>query len=138
VNRPLRIAVCVALCALPACFRATSTTGVTKSGSPAAQQKGVREATESVAAGVLKLKEYPPLPAPAQHGEYIKLLQEKGIGYEVMSLPTGVADADFRAEIQGWNEVMQAEIQKKLGPTFLADLREEANKRWEEKVKGRK
>jgi len=96
------------------------------------------EANESVAAGSLKLREYPPLPSPAQHGEYIALLKEKGIGYEVMGLPPGVADADFRAEVAGWNEVMRAEIQKKFGPTFLADLHEEANRRWEDRVKGRK
>jgi hypothetical protein len=133
-----RLALCVALLALPACFRAAPTGGQAGARAPAAREKGVREANESIATGVLKLKEYPPTPASAQHGEYIALLKEKGIGYEVLDLPPGVTDADFRAEVAGWNEVMGAEIQRKFGPTILADLREEANRRWEEKVKGRK
>lgn len=104
----------------------------------APREKGLREAAESVAAGVLKLREYPPTPASAQHGEYIQLLRASGIGYEVLNLPAGVSDADFRAEVAGWNEVMQAAIGKKFGPTFLGDLQEEANRRWGERAKGRK
>jgi hypothetical protein len=122
------------LISLPACDWA----GPASAGSSAARDKGRREANETAAAGTLRLREYPPTPASAQHGEYIDLLKEKGIGYQVLSLPAGVADADFRAEIAGWNEVMQAEITKKFGPTVLADLLEEANKRWEERVKNRK
>jgi hypothetical protein len=137
MSRALRFAVCVALLALPACFQAARTGGAAGQ-TLAAREKGARQANESIAAGVLLLKEYPATPASAQHGEYVKLLKEKGIGYEVPALPTGVTDADFRAEVEGWNQAMTAEIQRKFGPTFLADLHAEADKRWEEQVKGRK
>jgi hypothetical protein len=102
---------------------------------PSFRDKGVREATEAIAAGKLKLKEYPALPSPAQHGEYIKLLKERcDVDYEVPMLPPGVADADFRAQIAGWNETMEAEIKRKFGAGILAELRQEADKRWQEKM----
>lgn len=138
MTRTCWLVVCLAFFAVPACFQARSTGPAAVRSAAAAREKGVREASGSAAAGVLSLREYPPTPASAQHGEYITLLKEKGIGYEVQHLPPGVADADFRAEVGGWNEVMQAEIQKKLGPTILGDLNEEASRRWEERVKGRK
>jgi hypothetical protein len=105
----------------------------------AAREKGAREAAEAVASGTLRLKEYPPPPASAVHGEYVKLLQEKcGVGYESRGLPPGVAEADYVEEVRGWNDVMAAEINRKFGAGILGKLHEEAQKRWEERVKGSK
>ena len=137
VNRPLALAVCLgALALLTGCLLDPSGEGTSRA---AARDRGAREAAKAVAAGTLRLKEYPPPPASAVHGEYIKLLQEKcGVGYESLSLPPGIAEADFRAEVAGWNEVMTAEINRKFGAGILGQLREEAQRRWEERVKGRK
>jgi hypothetical protein len=93
----------------------------------AAHAKGVQEAREALAAGVLRLKEYPPLPSPLGHAEYIRLLKERcGVDYEVPELPKGTAEADFVQEIRGWNQVMEAEIRKRFGNDILQQLREEA------------
>jgi hypothetical protein len=106
----------------------------TGSGNPAARAKGAQEANDSIKAGRLKLKEYPPLPSPAWHGDYIRLLKDRcGVDYEVPALPAGVSEGDFIEEIRGWNEVMQAEIRKRFGQRILEELQEEARPR-----KGRK
>jgi hypothetical protein len=110
----------------------------TATGATAAREKGIKEATVAIAAGKLLLKEYPPLPSPAEHGEYIKLLRERcGVEYEVPRLPPGVAEADFIQEVRGWNETMQAEIKRKFGEGIFTELHDEARRRWQEKVRPR-
>src|SRR5262245_59430906 len=107
-----------------ATFYATASSGTNTSTS---REKGTREAKEAFAAGVLKLKEYPPLTSPAWIGKYIKLLKERcGVDYEVPQLPKGTSEEDFIQEIRGWNEVMEGEIKKKFGNDILQKLREEA------------
>jgi hypothetical protein len=110
------------------CQPATATFNVTaNSGASAFREKGAREAKDALAAGVLKLKEYPPLPSPAWQGKYIQLLKERcGVDYEVPQLPKGTSEADFIEEIRGWNGVMEAEIKRKFGDDILQKLREEA------------
>lgn len=103
-----------------------------------ARDRGAREATEAVAAGQLKLKEYPALPSPPGHGEYIRLLKERcGVEYEVPRLPPGVSEADFIQEVRGWNEVMEGEVRKRFGAGILDDLHKEAEKRWKEQARPR-
>ncbi len=107
-------------------------------GRAAARNKGAKAAAAAIAAGSITLRDYPPPPASAEHGEYIKLLRDRcGVGYEASDLPPGVAREDFVQEVQGWNAVMQAEIQRRFGPRILAELREEAHKRWQERAAGR-
>ena len=107
-----------------ATFNSTGTIG---GNAATAREKGAREAKDAIAAGVLKLKEYPPLPSPAWQGKYIQLLKERcGVDYEVPQLPKGISEADFIEEIRGWNGVMEAEIKKKFGDDILQKLREEA------------
>ena len=104
-------------------------------GGPSAREKGAMEAAAALAAGTLELREFPPLPSPASHGEYITLLRERcGVAYSVPSLPPGVAHADFIQEVRGWNETMEAEIRRKFGADILGPLREEAGKRWQAKI----
>lgn len=98
--------------------------------------KGAREAAESVKAGKLLLKEYPPLPSPPWHGEYVSLIRERlGVEYEVPTKPDGVAEADFIEEVRGWNETMQAEIDRKFGAGTLGKLHQEADQRWRDRIK---
>jgi hypothetical protein len=102
---------------------------------PSGRETGVKGATDAIAAGALKLKEYPPLPYPPGHQEYVALLRERcRVGYEVPQLPPGVAEADFIQEVRGWNEVVEAEIKRKHGAGIFEELHEEARKRWQEKV----
>jgi hypothetical protein len=95
--------------------------------------KGVAEATDAIAKEKLLLKEYPPLPAPAWHGDYIKLLQERcQCDYQVINgadLPKDQVD-----EIKGWNETMTAELARRHGKTIIADLHAEAEKRWRDRI----
>jgi hypothetical protein len=98
-----------------------------------ARTKGVNDATAALAQGTLLLKEYPPLPSPAEHGEFIKLLKEKcNCEYAVISAPYSV---ELREEIEGWNDTMRAELRKKFGETIIDDLKTEARKRWEARIK---
>jgi hypothetical protein len=109
-------------------------TASTGGGNPASREKGAREAAEAIAAGKLLIKEYPPLPSPAWQANYIRLLKERcGVDYEVPQLPAGVSEADFREEIHGFNQVMQAEIRRRFGENVFEELQAESRQR-----KGRK
>lgn len=112
----------------------TSSTGGGGHDAATFHDKGAKEATDAIAAGTLVLKEYPPLPSPAWQGHYIRLLKERcNVDYQVPELPKGVAEADFIQEIQGWNEVMTAEIRKRFGNDILKQLHEEAEAKWKKK-----
>lgn len=98
------------------------------------RNKGINEATASIAIGVLLLKEYPPLPAPAWHGDYIKLLNEKcGCGYQVIDAPK--FSEELRDEVNGWNDTMKSELRRRFGDTIIVDLLEEAQKLWQDRVR---
>jgi hypothetical protein len=89
------------------------------------RQKGIQDAERDVQNGVLKLKEYPPLPYSLTEIKYIKLLQERcAVGHEVQTA-TG-NEPELRAEVEAYNSVMTAEIKKKFGADILAKLRQEA------------
>jgi len=93
----------------------------------AARAQGVAGAEQSIAAGVLLWKEYPPLPAPPWHAEYIRLLRDRlQVAYEVPRLPPGTDESDFLAKIRGWNDTMNAEIDRRHGPETLSKLHTEA------------
>jgi hypothetical protein len=97
-----------------------------------ARGKGIADAKTALGKGVLLIKEYPPLPSPAEHGDYIKLLKEKcNCDYEVVGMTDTVYTADLIEEVAGWNDVMKAEIRSKHGATIIEDLQTEARKRWE-------
>jgi len=94
-------------------------------GGLAGRQKGLHDAERDVKDGVLKLKEYPPLPYSLAEIKYIKLLKERcGVGREVLSGPG--KEQDLRAEAEAYNSVMTGEIKKKFGADVLAKLRQEA------------
>ena len=99
------------------------------------REKGVREATAAIAAGQFKLKEYPPLPYPPGHLEYVELLRERcGVEYEVLKLPSGVSKDVFIQEVRGWNDTMNAEIRRKFGAGIFGELEQEARKQWKGEV----
>lgn len=106
------------------------------SGRPSGRERGAKDAADAIAAGTLTLKEYPPLPSPAEYQVYIRLLRERcGVGYEVPQLPPGVAQADFIQEVRGWNDTMTAEIERRFGQGILGRLREEARTQWQQKAR---
>jgi hypothetical protein len=99
----------------------------------ASRNKGVAEASAAIAKGVLLLKEYPPLPSPAQHGEFIKLLKEKcNCDYQVIDAPK--FSEELRDEVAGWNDTMKMELRRRFGATIIEDLQEEAQKRWNARI----
>ena len=106
------------------------------SGQASGRERGAKAAAEAIAAGTLKLKEYPPLPSPAGHQEYIRLLRERcGVEYEVPTRPPGVSEGDFIQEVRGWNDTMTAEIERRFGAGILGRLRDEGQQRWQERVR---
>lgn len=124
-------AVGLALCVLGA---GCSSTASTASSGASGREKGATDAASAIAAGKLKLKEYPPLPYPPGHGEYLQLLRDRcGIEYEVVKLPAGVDENDFIMEVQGWNEVMKAEIKRQHGADIFGRLEAEAQAAWQSK-----
>jgi hypothetical protein len=127
-----------AIAAVSGCHQAASTFNVTATvagaGNPSPRAKGAKDAADAIAAGTLKIKEYPPLPSPAWQGEYIRLLKERcNVDYEVPQLPKGMSEDDFRQEIQGWNETMTAEINMRFGDGTVGKLQEEAQAKWNKK-----
>jgi hypothetical protein len=95
-----------------------------------AYKRGQTAATAALAEGKLKIKEYPPLPSPPGHGEYIALLRERcGVEYEsVVSNKPGI-DELLVEEVRGWNDVMKPAIQNKFGPDIFTILQKEAQQR---------
>jgi hypothetical protein len=97
-------------------------------------EKGAADARDAIMRGKLLLKEWPPLPAPAWHGEYINLLKEKcNCDYIVIGEPN--LPNEKIAEINGWNESMRAELQRRHGANILGELNQEAEKRWRDRIK---
>jgi hypothetical protein len=101
------------------------------------RNKGITEATASIANNVLLLKEYPPLPSPAWHGDYIKLLKEKcNCGYQVIDAPK--FSEELRDEVAGWNDTMKMELRRRFGDTIVEDLLQESQKLWQDRVQNSK
>jgi hypothetical protein len=97
--------------------------------------KGVAGANDAIAKDKLLLKEYPPLPAPGWHGEYVKLLKERcKCDYQVIA---GKLAKEQEDEIKGWNETIQAELRRRHGEMIIADLQKEAEQRWRARIKGK-
>jgi len=98
---------------------------------PEGSSDGAAKATAAAAAGKLLLKEYPPLPSPPGHSLYVALLKQRcGVDYQVPALPAGVSETEFMAQVQAWNAVMTAAIEKKFGAGILTQLRNEATTNW--------
>jgi hypothetical protein len=88
--------------------------------------QGTAAATQDIANDVLKQKEYPPLPSPAWHAQYVKLLKERCIvEWEVVQGPANISDS-LREEVNAYNEVMRAEIERRFGADIFEKLQAEA------------
>jgi hypothetical protein len=80
--------------------------------------KGMKEALADVEKGSLK-QLFPPAPFPPDHPEYVKLLkQECGVESEV--------DSKAVDEMNGYNDVMRAEIEHRFGRGILDQLQKKA------------
>ena len=100
------------------------------------RESGKTQATQAITAGTLLLKEYPPLPSPPAHAEYVALLRKRcGVDYAVPRLPAGTDATEFIQHIRGWNEVMKAEIRRKFGAQILDKLQQEAKREWQLNIK---
>lgn len=99
--------------------------------------KGTEEAKDAIAKDQLLLKEYPPLPAPGWHGEFIRLLKERcKCDYQVIGEPNLAKDR--QDEIRGWNDSMQAELRRRHGATIMEELHRDGEKRWRDRIKPKK
>jgi hypothetical protein len=93
-----------------------------------AKAKGRRDAEDDIAQGILKEKEYPPLPYSLQEINYIKLLRsECGVVREVITAPKD--SKEIREEVAGYNEVVHAELQRRFGADIIQKLRAKAEER---------
>ncbi|MSR31762.1 MAG: hypothetical protein EXR99_09680 [Gemmataceae bacterium] len=96
-------------------------------------------AAEKMAAeGIILFKEYPPLPSPPGHGEYIQLLKERCKADYLLVKDTGLNEKDqekLRLLVQNWNEIMNGELEKKFGPDMRAKLQKEGEDKWREASK---
>jgi hypothetical protein len=93
-----------------------------------ARAKGRQAAEHDIAQGILKEKEYPPLPYSLQEIKYIKLIQtECGVEREVVQAASD--SRRIREEVAGYNEVMHAEIRRRFGADILQKLRAKAEER---------
>jgi hypothetical protein len=91
----------------------------------AARERGAEAARADITAGLLKQKEYPPLPYSKQQIEFLKLLRsECGVTNEVVSGPT--ESAAMRQEVAAYNDVMGAEIRRRFGADIFQKLHEKA------------
>ncbi len=109
------------------CGQPTNSGGMGQSAALTGKEKGIQDAERDRENGVLKLKEYPPLPYSLTDINYIKLLKERcGVEHEVLGPGN---DKELRAEAQAYNSIMTAAIRKKFGNDILTQLRQEASKR---------
>lgn len=82
---------------------------------------GMKAALADLEKGILKQKEYPPLPSPAFHATYTRLLRtECGVAWEVVNSPK-YSEA-LRASVAGYNDVMRAEVEHRFGRDILKKL----------------
>ena len=95
-------------------------------------ERATRKAGAAIAADSFSLKQYPPLPSPPGHKEYLLLLEERcNCKYEAISkLPEEMDEMVFKRELECWNDTMMAEIKNRYGEHIFSELREEADKRW--------
>jgi hypothetical protein len=93
-----------------------------------ARAKGRQDAEHDIAGGILKEKEYPPLPYSLEEINYIKLIKnECGVQREVVNAPND--SKEIREEVAGYNEVMHAEIRRRFGADIMQKLRAKAKER---------
>lgn len=95
-----------------------------------ARMKGVMAATKDLESGILKQMEYPALPYSPADQEFIRLLKsECGIVWEVAkskSPPRSNESDHLREEVDGYNDVMEAEIEHRFGRDIFDTLRRKA------------
>ncbi|HMP73165.1 MAG TPA: hypothetical protein PKE55_07875 [Kiritimatiellia bacterium] len=90
----------------------------------------------AIAAGTLRIKEYPPKPAPAWQFVGIELLQERyRIGYEYPRKPPDLTEEEFVESIRAWNKAMKAEIERRFGPGTLEKTFRDGHDLWSERQK---
>jgi hypothetical protein len=94
---------------------------LTKAKISPARLKGMQAAIADLEKGVIKQKEYPPLPYPPYYPAFIRLLKsECGVAWEVVSSRT--QSKDLRERMGGYNDLMRAEIEHRFGRDIFKNL----------------
>ena len=87
--------------------------------------KGMKAAISDLEKGLVKQKEYPPLPYPPHYPKFIRLLKsECDVEWEVVKGPTD--SKELREEVGGYNDVMRAEIEHRFGRDIFEELQQRA------------
>jgi enamidase len=90
--------------------------------SDSARLKGMRDALADIENGVLKQKGFTRPESPAS-SEYVRLLKkEYGVVVERLPKKAEEASKDDQAEVQGYNDLMRAEIEHRFGDGALVKL----------------
>ena len=101
---------------------------VDESALAAARTKGKEAAEQDLKNGILKQKEFPPLPYSLQQMKFIKLLKsECGVEWEVVHGPH--ESKELRAEVDGYNAVMAGELRNRFGLDIFERLYQKAEEK---------
>ena len=101
---------------------------VDESALTAARAKGKEAAEQDLKNGILKQKEFPPLPYSLQQMKFIKLLKsECGVEWEVVHGPH--ESKELRAEVDGYNAVMAGELRNRFGLDIFERLYQKAEEK---------
>ena len=83
--------------------------------------KGMKSAIADLEEGIMKQKEYPPLPYSPYHPDFIRLLKvECGVDWE--SVKSTSDPKDLRDRTDGYNDIMRAEIEHRFGRDIFQKL----------------
>ena len=95
--------------------------------------EGMKSAIADLKKGVLKQKEYPPLPYSPYHPEFIRLLKvECGVEWE--SVKSTSDPKDLSEKTDGYNDIMRAEIEHRFGRDIFRILTARAKERAKSKT----
>jgi len=124
----MRILTCIgALAVALGSVSADDLKGGSGTASPA-RLKGMKAAVADIEKGTLRRREFL-LPDPAWFGTYTALLKtECGVVWETVD-PENYKNG--RAELDGYNDVMRAEVEHRHGKGVLDRLRKQAQDDWE-------
>jgi hypothetical protein len=98
----------------------------TKRKPSAARLEGMKAAIADLEKGTLMQKEYPPLPYPPGYTDFIRLLESRcGVEWQVVTSTTD--SKELREKLDGYNDVMRAEIEHRFGRDIFEKLQKKAN-----------
>jgi hypothetical protein len=95
-------------------------------GTSPSRLKGMKAAIADLEKGTVKQKEYPALPYSPSHREFIRLLKKEcAVEWQVVKSPDS-SSKQLREEVDGYNDVMRAEIRHRFGSDIFEKLHRKA------------